>query len=73
MQGKYIRRKVSFVGYVLAAPKIATLEGFRVAAVLAAGQAKHGLGYLVLQQAIAVTLEETEEFKQLRVCLSPFL
>lgn len=63
MEGKNIRRKVSFVGYVLAAPKIGTLEGLWVGVGLAAGQAKHGLGYLKLQQAIAVTLEEVEQFK----------
>lgn len=65
MKGKNIRRKVSFVGYVLAAPKIATLEGLWVVVVLAAGEAKHGLGYLILQLTIDVTLEEIEQFKQL--------
>lgn len=48
MEGKNIRRKVSFVGYVLAAPKIGTLEGLWGVVGLAAGQAKHGLGYLKL-------------------------
>ena len=46
--GKNIRRKVSFIDYVLAAPKIAALERLWDVAVLSTGEAKHGLGYLVL-------------------------
>lgn len=64
MAGNNIRRKVSLVDYVLAAPKIAALEGLRVAAVLAAGQPQHGLGQLVLEQAVAVILDEGEQFQQ---------